>query len=69
MIGASAPFPVVVVGRTTDYVPGGGGVDQFRIQVRQRCTQAVVCDTDMGAADSALPSTVLNGSSVTIHER
>jgi hypothetical protein len=46
---------------------GGGGIDTFRIKIWNTRTRAVVYDTQMGAADSAPPTTPLGGGSIVIH--
>ena len=47
---------------------GGGGTDRLRIKIWDRATGAVVYDNQVGAEDGALPSTVLGGGSVVIHQ-
>lgn len=50
-------------------VNGGGGVDKFRIKIWDKATGEVVYDNQMGAADSAIPSTALGGGSIDIHAK
>jgi len=48
--------------------PGGGGVDKFRIQIWDKSRgNAIVYDTQPGAAQTAAPTTVLGGGSIAIH--
>ena len=45
-------------------VPGGGGVDKFRIKI---WGSGVIYDNQMGAGDDANPTTQLGGGSIVIH--
>jgi hypothetical protein len=47
-------------------VTGGGGADRFRIKIWNRSTDQVVYDNQAGASDSATPSTLLGGGSISI---
>ena len=47
---------------------GGGGTDKFRIKIWETATSAIVYDNQMGADDSATPSTTLGGGSIVIHK-
>ncbi|HET9809518.1 MAG TPA: hypothetical protein VFQ66_07445, partial [Candidatus Limnocylindria bacterium] len=47
---------------------GGGGTDRIRIKIWHRATGDVVYDNQVGAEDEALPSTVLGGGSIVIHQ-
>jgi hypothetical protein len=49
-------------------VSGGGGLDKFRIKIWELASGAVVYDNQMGATEDAVPSTVLGGGSVVIHQ-
>ena len=49
-------------------VPGGGGVDRFRIKIWDRGTGSVVYDNHVGASDSADPVTAVQGGSIVIHK-
>jgi hypothetical protein len=49
-------------------VSGGGGADKFRIKIWSNATGAVVYDSQIGADDTAEPSTVLGGGSIVIHK-
>ncbi|HEY0867458.1 MAG TPA: PKD domain-containing protein, partial [Fimbriimonas sp.] len=48
---------------------GGGGLDKFRIKIWDRSTGATVYDNNIGAADSADPSTAIGGGSIVIHAK
>jgi uncharacterized repeat protein (TIGR01451 family) len=48
-------------------LPGGGGVDKFRIKIWDKVTGAIIYDSQPGASDAADPTTLLGpGSSVSI---
>jgi len=49
-------------------VPGGGGVDRFRIKIWDLATGAVVYDNQMGSADDAEAGSSLGGGSIVIHQ-
>lgn len=49
-------------------VPGGGGMDRFRIKIWDRATGLVLYDNQRGTDDSALPTTVLGGGSIVIRQ-
>jgi hypothetical protein len=46
-------------------LPGGGGTDKFRIKIMG--SAGVVYDNQVGAADTADPTTVINNGSIVIH--
>lgn len=46
----------------------GGGVDRFRIRIWDKATGAMVYDNEMGAGDTADPSTAIAGGSIVIHK-
>jgi len=48
-------------------INGGGGVDKFRIKIRDKATNQIVYDNQMGAGDSASPSTAIADGSIVIH--
>ena len=48
-------------------VRGGGGVDKFRLKIWDRSSGATVYDNQLGASDSADPSTAISGGSVVVH--
>lgn len=47
---------------------GGGGTDRIRIKIWDHATGDVVYDNQVGAEEEALPSTVLGGGSIVIHQ-
>jgi PKD repeat protein len=47
---------------------GGGGTDKFRIKIWDIASSVIVYDNQMGATDSATPSTVIGGGSITIQK-
>ena len=50
-------------------ISGGGGVDKFRIKIWDKSrNDAIVYDNQLGATDSADPSTALGGGSIVIHK-
>jgi len=50
-------------------INGGGGSDKFRIKIWDISNNdRVVYDNQMGAGDDALPTTLLGGGSIVIHE-
>jgi hypothetical protein len=49
-------------------VNGGGGVDKFRIRIWDRVSGGIVYDNQMGASDTANPSTAIGGGSIVIHK-
>jgi hypothetical protein len=51
-------------------VSGGGGVDKFRIQIWDPAdpTGKVIYDNQIGATDTATPTTAIAGGSVVIHK-
>ena len=49
-------------------VSGGGGVDKFRLKIRQKGSGGVIYDNQQGDADSADPTTALGGGSIQIHK-
>ena len=48
---------------------GGGGTDKFRIKIWDKATGKVVYDNQKGASDTATPTTVLGGGSISIKVR
>lgn len=49
-------------------ISGGGGTDKFRIKIWDRNNaDAVVYDNQLGAADDAVPATVIQGGSIVMH--
>jgi PKD repeat protein len=54
---------------TDGQLTGGGGTDKFRIKIWDRATGQVVYDNQMGASDSADPTTVIGGGSIVIQSR
>jgi hypothetical protein len=48
-------------------LPGGGGVDKFRIKIWDKATGAVIYDNQIGATDSADPTTAIQSGNVVIH--
>ncbi|MEK7786663.1 MAG: PKD domain-containing protein [Chloroflexota bacterium] len=49
-------------------IKGGGGVDKFRIKIWDKTTGDIVYDNLMGAADTADPTTAIDGGSIVIHK-
>lgn len=49
-------------------VPGGRGVDRFRIKIWDIASGQIVYDNLSGAADTAEPTTALGGGSIVIHK-
>ncbi len=49
-------------------LPGGGGVDRLRIKIWDQVTGAIVYDNQMGAAETADPTTAIAGGSIIIHK-
>ena len=49
-------------------ISGGGVTDKFRIKIWNTATSAIVYDNQMGALDSATPSTVIGGGSIVIQK-
>jgi hypothetical protein len=47
--------------------PGGGGVDKFRIQIRNTANNAIIYDSQPGASDNQDPTTPLDEGSIVIH--
>jgi len=50
-------------------IKGGGGVDKFRIKIWDRLTDTLVYDNQMGAGDTADPTTAIAGGSIVIHAK
>jgi hypothetical protein len=48
-------------------ISGGGGKDKFRMKITDKTTSAVIYDSQMGAVDSSVASTVIEGGSIVIH--
>jgi len=53
---------------TDDQVNGGGSVDKFRIKIWEQSSGEVVYDNQIGADETADPSTVIGGGSIVIHK-
>jgi PKD repeat protein len=49
-------------------LPGGGGIDKFRIKIWDKATGTAVYDNQMEADDDADPTTVIGGGSIVIHK-
>lgn len=49
-------------------LPGGGGLDKFRIKIWDKATSQVVYDNQAGTDDFAVPTTVIGGGSILIHK-
>ena len=49
-------------------VAGGGGVDKFRIKIRELADESIVYDNQMGEDDDSEAATELGGGSIVIHE-
>jgi hypothetical protein len=49
-------------------LPGGDGIDRFRIRIWNPATGAVIYDNQPGAADFADPTTPVAGGSIVIHK-
>jgi hypothetical protein len=47
---------------------GGGGIGTFRIKIWDKTNGGIVYDNQIGANDSADPSTALGGGSIVIHK-
>jgi hypothetical protein len=45
----------------------GGGVDKFRIKIWEEASGTIVYDNQLGAGDSATPSTAISGGGIVIH--
>jgi hypothetical protein len=48
-------------------LPGGGGVDKFRIKVWDKTTGTILYDNQMGTSDTSDPSTAIGGGAIVIH--
>ena len=48
-------------------IPGGGGVDKFRIKIWDKTTGGVIYDNMMGGSDTADPSTAITSGNIVIH--
>jgi len=48
---------------------GGTGADRFRLKIWNKDTGAIVYDTQMGDADTADPTTLIDGGSIVIHRK
>jgi hypothetical protein len=48
---------------------GGGGADKFRLKITNKATGALVYDNQVGAVDTADPSTVLGGGNIQIQSK
>ncbi|HEY3057614.1 MAG TPA: hypothetical protein VGL99_01430, partial [Chloroflexota bacterium] len=49
-------------------VTGGGGVDKFRIKIWDVASSAIVYDNQLGAADTADPTTAIAGGTIVVHK-
>jgi len=49
-------------------LPGGGGVDRFRIKIWDTATDAIVYDNQLGDSDSANPTAAIQNGSIVIHK-
>ncbi len=49
-------------------IPGGGGVDKFRIKIWDKTTDVIVYDNKFGASDTGNDATELGGGSIVIHK-
>jgi len=49
-------------------LPGGGGMDRFRIKIWDKTTDMIIYDNQMGEDDFADPTTVIGGGSIFIHK-
>ena len=49
-------------------VKGGDGIDKFRIKIWDKATSAVVYDNQLGASDTADPTTAISGGSIVVHK-
>jgi hypothetical protein len=47
----------------------GGGTDKFRIKIWNKATGALIYDNLLGAADDAVPTTVIGGGDIVIHNK
>ena len=50
-------------------LPGGGGVDQFRIKIWEKSSGSVVYDNQMGQLEDSDAATALGGGSIVIHSK
>ncbi len=50
-------------------LPGGGGIDKFRIKIWDKSTSIVVYDNQMGQLEDSDAATALGGGSVVIHSK
>jgi hypothetical protein len=50
-------------------MPGGDGIDRFRIKIWDKATGAVVYDNQPGAPNTANPTAPLGGGQIVIHQR
>jgi len=50
-------------------IPGGGGVDKFRIKIWDSATEQIVYDNQMGEVDNGDAATALGGGSIVIHTK
>ena len=49
-------------------ISGGGGIDKFRIKIWNKATGDIIYDNQMGATDTANPTTAIAGGSIVIHK-
>jgi len=49
-------------------IKGGGGVDRFRIKIWDKATGEIIYDNQLGATDTADPTTAIAGGSIVIHK-
>lgn len=57
-------FPLTAI---DGQMSGGGGTDRFRLKVWDKTSGGIVYDNQIGANDSADPSTALSGGSIVSH--
>ena len=48
-------------------VSGGGGTDKFRLKIADKTTGGVIYDNQIGASDTADPTTSIDSGSIAIH--
>jgi photosystem II stability/assembly factor-like uncharacterized protein len=50
-------------------VPGGGGIDKFRIKIWDKESNTIIYDNQLSQDDTAVPSTSVVGGSIVIHKK
>lgn len=53
---------------TDGALPGGGGVDRFRIKIWDKATEMIVYDNQIGDSDTANPAAAIQNGSIVIHK-